>query len=196
MTSASVTVMAATYDEAKFAEMVVFGAELLAGDEGAGATKLNTLLSFADFSHVRRHGTPISAAEYQKLNWGPAPRRLLPVRRDLCAAGAIEIEDRVDPLGYRTTQVRATRPADLSVFTDDEEATIRSVAALLRSMTAAQVSALSHEDPGWRLVEPGETIPYESAYLQPDDEIPAGIEFEVHDRAGELAEQHAHRAAG
>ncbi len=32
-------------------------------------------------------------------------------------------------------------------------------------MTALEVSDLSHEEPGWRLVELNETIPYEAALL-------------------------------
>ena len=50
-------------------------------------------------------------------------------------------------------------------------------------MTAAEATALSHDDPGWRLVATGETIPYEAAYLPIVDEIPAGIEDEVRQRA-------------
>ena len=54
--------MGGTYDESKFAEMLVLAAELLASDHRGGATKLNKLLyfaDFADFAHVRTHGRPI-----------------------------------------------------------------------------------------------------------------------------------------
>jgi hypothetical protein len=32
-------------------------------------------------------------------------------------------------------------------------------------MTGTQVSDLSHQEPGWRLTEVGETIPYSTAFL-------------------------------
>ena len=57
------------------------------------------------------------------------------------------------------------RPADLSVFTSEEIATIDQVLTDLEGLTATQVSDLSHEEPGWRLVADGETIPYEAALV-------------------------------
>lgn len=182
-------------DEAKFAEMIVLAAELLSDDDRGGATKLNKLLYFADFAHVRTHGRAISGVEYQKLDHGPAPRRLLPVRRDLVADGSVEVVTETDALGYNVTRVVPNRPADRSRFDDAELATMQRVADLLKSMTSAQASALSHEDPGWRLVSVGDTIPYEAAYLPIADEIPAGIESEVRQRAAELAVTHRARVA-
>ena len=70
------------YDEAKFAELLLYVARRLDGDPAGGAVKLNKVLFYAEFAHVRAHGQPISGAEYEKLENGPAPRRLLPVRRD------------------------------------------------------------------------------------------------------------------
>ena len=186
--------MEAVYDESKFEACLLLAAELLEGDHRGGATKLNKLLYFSDFSHVRTHGRPISGADYQKLPHGPAPRRLLPVRNRLVERGDIEIESETDALGYRIDRISVLRKANRSALGADEIQTMKNVASLLRSMTGAEVSALSHEDPGWQLVEPGETIPYESAYLRPDDEVPTGIETAVRKRASELARQHSERA--
>ena len=69
------------YDEAKFTELLLHVADRLRNDRAGGATKLNKVLYFADFAHVRRHGRPISGAEYQKLAHGPAPRPLRPGAR-------------------------------------------------------------------------------------------------------------------
>ena len=61
------------YDEAKFTEMLLYVADKLGDDRAGGATKLNKILYFAEFAHVRRHGRPISGADYFRLDQGPAP---------------------------------------------------------------------------------------------------------------------------
>ncbi|MEM1331939.1 MAG: Panacea domain-containing protein [Actinomycetota bacterium] len=152
------------YDEKKFTELLVLVAERLADDHAGGATKLNKLLYFADFTHFRRTGQPITGAAYQKLANGPAPRRLLPVRSRLIESGEIELEER-DFLGYKQHRLVTKRRADVSVFSHDELTTIDDVFADLVGMNGREVSDLSHEEAGWRLTEEGETIPYEAALI-------------------------------
>jgi uncharacterized phage-associated protein len=151
------------YDEAKFREMVLYVAARLRDDRSGGATKLNKVLYFADFAHVRRHGRPISGAEYQKLPQGPAPRRLRPVRQRLVVEGAAVVETE-DFLGYELHRLVPRREADLSLFDKDERATLDKVLDDLDGMTSAHVSELSHQEPGWRLCNDGETIPYQMAH--------------------------------
>ena len=152
------------YNEQKFTEMLLYVADRLRSDRSGGATKLNKVVFFADFAHVRRTGSPISGAQYQKLPWGPAPRRLVPVRDQLIAAGDAHLEH-AEFLGRTLQRVVPDRAADVSVFSDEELATIDQVLSDLDGLTAVQVSDLSHEEPGWRLVEEGETIPYEAALV-------------------------------
>ena len=156
--------MRVVYDEAKFTELLLYVAERLAGDRAGGATKLNKVLFFADFAHVRRHGTPITGAEYQKLPQGPAPRRLKPVRDGLVASRAAKVA-REEFLGYELHRLVPLRSADLSVLTEDELETIDRVLADLEGLNARQVSDLSHEEAGWRLVDEGDVIPYEAALV-------------------------------
>jgi hypothetical protein len=73
------------------------------------------------------------------------------------------VDDQV--LGFRQRRLVPRREPDLLAFTADERATIDRVIDDLRSLTASQVSDLSHEEPGWRLVEDGETIPYAAATI-------------------------------
>lgn len=156
--------MKTTYDERKFTELLVYVASRLQADRSGGATKLNKILFFADFAHVRRTGAPITGAEYQKLEHGPAARRLVPVRDRLIANGEAELHDE-EFLGYRPHRLVPLRDAVLSVFTEDELATIDKVLADLEGLNARQVSDLSHDEAGWRLVEFGDTIPYEAALV-------------------------------
>ena len=156
--------MRVVYNETKFTELLLHVAARLRTDRAGGATKLNKVLFFADYAHVRRSGAPITGAEYQKLPQGPAPRRLKPVRDALVAAGAAKVE-REEFLGYELQRLVPLREADLSVFTDAELKTIDQDLADLDGLKARQVSDLSHEEAGWRLVEEGEVIPYEAALV-------------------------------
>lgn len=156
--------MQVNYDERKLTELVLCIAERLLSDTSGGATKLNKLLYFADFAHVRRTGSPITGDEYQKLRHGPAPRRLKPIRDSLVELGDAEISME-DFLGYSVHRLVPRRVADASVFSEVELTTIDKVIDDLDGLTARQVSDLSHEEAGWRLVEFGDTIPYETALL-------------------------------
>lgn len=156
--------MNATYDERKFTELLVFVASRLQSDQSGGATKLDKVLFFADFAHVRRTGAPITGATYQKLEHGPAARRLRPVRDQLVSNGEAELREE-EFLGYRQHRLVPRREADLTVFTNDEFATMDKVLADLDGLNARQVSDLSHEEAGWRLVDLGDDIPYEAALV-------------------------------
>lgn len=155
------------YDERKLTELVLYVSKRLETDRAGGATKLNKVLYFADFAHVRRTGRPITGAEYQKLPQGPAPRRLLPVRTALVERGDAEVR-RETYLGYEQHRLVAKRDPDLSVFDADELESVDRVLEDLAHLTAAQVSSLSHAEPGWLLVDEGETIPYAAALIAPE----------------------------
>ena len=156
--------MQVRYDEAKFTEMLLYVAQRLRNDRAGGATKLNKVLFFAEFAHVRRHGQPIAGAAYQKLSQGPAPRRLRPLRQRLIDNGDAEIVVE-DFLGYEMHRLVPLRQADLRQFSPDELVTIDRVLDDLGPLTGTQVSDLSHEEPGWLHVSYGETIPYELALV-------------------------------
>lgn len=153
-----------SYSREKFAELLLHVAERLRDDRAGGAAKLNKVVFFAEFTHLRRHQAVISGCEFQKLAHGPAPQQLLPVRKQLIAEGAAELVTG-DFLGRPQHRLLPKRRADLSVFTTAELQTIDDVLDQLADLTARQVSELSHEEPGWELTEIGETIPYATAFL-------------------------------
>jgi hypothetical protein len=157
---------AATYNEPKLRELVLYVADRLREDRAGGATKLNKVLYFADFAYIRRTGSSITGAVYQKLPQGPAPTRLVPLRDALIAAGDAELVTE-SFLGYEQHRLVARRPADLSMFDPSEIACVDEVLTDLRHLTAKQVSDLSHAEPGWAIVEPGDVIPDAAALLAP-----------------------------
>jgi uncharacterized phage-associated protein len=133
-------------------------------DEAFGAVKLNKLLFFSDFLAFVRLGKAITGQEYQKLDHGPAPRRMLPVIREMERSGVIRQRSN-DFYGMEQTRTIALEKPDLSKFTAEEIALVDTVVAHFRRKTAQQVSDESHQFLGWEVAGPGETIPYEVALI-------------------------------
>lgn len=153
------------YDEDKLKELVLYIAARTSEDSNAGAVKLNKYLYFADFTAVRKLGHPITGAEYQRLSHGPAPRRLLPVRDALVRQGDARLEKRIDGFGYGhdvLVPLREARPGSLSMA---ETEVVDEVIDRLHSLTATEVSDVSHREAGWQVVAEGDTIPYELAFV-------------------------------
>lgn len=90
------------YDERKFAELLLYIAEPLQNDRAGGATKLNKVVFFAEFTHLRRHHRVISGCDFQKLSHGPAPRQLVPVRDRLVRSGAADLVEEDFLAGHNT----------------------------------------------------------------------------------------------
>ena len=156
-----------TFNPGKFRSLVLYLAHRsLEGTRHFGATKLNKQLYFCDFTAFARLGKPITGAQYQRLGQGPAPRELVSERQRLLDDGLAELKfERV----FRYTQERLVPRDDCDhlaeEFEPDELEVIEEVIEETRDLTAREVSDLSHQEPGWLLTEPGETIPYESAWL-------------------------------
>ncbi|MEM8923897.1 MAG: Panacea domain-containing protein [Actinomycetota bacterium] len=186
----------AAYDDAKFTELVLHAAQLLVGDPSGGAVKLNKLLYFAETEHYRRTGRTITGVEFQKLPHGPAPRAMLDVRSRLAAAGRARLQSSVTDGGHRLDALVPLAEPDLSLFDESERHTIATVADQLRTMTATEVSELSHRQAGWQLVDVGETIPHCAALLDEEATVPDRLRPVVAVRARELSERHGGDASG
>ena len=148
----------------KLAELILYISEKSESDPRFGAVKLNKILFFSDAIAYGKMGAAITGQEYQRLPWGPAPRRLLPVRDQLRADEELAIR-KTDRFGQEQDRTIALRPADLDAFSGAEIAIVDEVIQALWDRNAAEVSDLSHRVRGWQLASEGETIPYESIFL-------------------------------
>jgi hypothetical protein len=173
------------YDERKFAEILLYVAAGLTDDPGGGAVKINKALYNADFGHMRAYGTPITGAEYQRLPHGPAPRRLVPVRTALIESGAAQLKDDLY-LGCSVKRLVPLRSPDQSQLSETERKMLDQAVAVEKARSAAESSAASHREPGWRMVADGDTIPYETAFLRG-----AVVTDRVRRRVQELATERA-----
>ena len=170
-------------DDQKLRELILFISARSEGDETFGATKLNKLLFFADYLAYRQLGKSITGQEYQKLDNGPAPRRLLPIIGDMQESGDLVFSER-QYFGYVQRRSVALRDPDLSCFSGEEIAIVCQLIEFWHGKTAREISGASHHFPGWQLAETGETIPYDAALA--DLRKPTAEECAI---GGELAPQ-------
>lgn len=153
-----------SYDEQKLQELILYIAEKSADDPSFGDTKLNKLLWFSDFLAYATYGRPITGAVYQKLEHGPAPRRLLPARKALIDGGDVDIVRK--GRAYKRNVTVNRRPANTRLFDTEQLDLVDEVIELLRHHDASDVSALSHQlSAGWQLADMYEDIPYDSIFL-------------------------------
>jgi len=149
----------------KLRELVLHIAHQSQDDPAFGSTKLNKILFFADFIAYRKHGRSITNAEYQKLEFGPAPRIIKPLLEDMIENEAI-VEQVVDRFGYRQKRIVPLKFPNLDDFTAEQIAVVDQIIMLLRQKNAKDVSDLSHDFIGWKLARFGETIPYGVALVR------------------------------
>jgi hypothetical protein len=153
-----------TMDDEKLGQLILYVSLLSERDDAFGHTKLNKILFYSDIVAYGRTGKSITGQEYQKLEHGPAPRRFLPVLKDMMAAGDCVVQD-VAYFDRPQKRVIVLRDPDLRSFSGEEIATVNWVIESLRGLNATQVSQLSHEDTGWKIARIGDTIPMSSAFL-------------------------------
>ncbi|HEX8211328.1 MAG TPA: Panacea domain-containing protein [Longimicrobium sp.] len=159
-------------NDEKMAELILYVSDRSQLDPAYGATKLNKILFYADFLYYAKHGRSITGQEYMRLEKGPAPRRLVPVREEMVADGELVVR----PQAYGPWQQKRPIPLrdpQLAEFSGDEIAMVDSVIAAFWGRSATEVSDISHRFPGWDYANDRETIPYATALTsdrEPDED--------------------------
>jgi len=148
----------------KLGELILYVARECETDPCCSSTKLNKILFYADFEAYRKLGASISGETYQKLEHGPAPRRLIPTVAELERAGwcAWETGERY---GFEGRRLVALREPDVTLFSAPELELVSRVIRDLWKLNATEVSDLSHRFAGWQAADLGETIPYETVFV-------------------------------
>jgi uncharacterized phage-associated protein len=149
----------------KFKELILYLSEKSRDDKKFGATKLNKLLYFCDFGAYVELGKPITSAGYFRLRNGPAPRCLLPVRKEMVESGLLEVQTvhlaTKNKPQERTVNLRAPK---MNAFSPAEMKLIDSVLMEFRDYDSDEISDRSHREMGWLLMAEHETIPYPMAF--------------------------------
>jgi len=150
--------------DTRFRELILYVAWRSMDDRDFGAVKLNKILFYADFNAYEKWAKPISGQEYQKLEFGPCPRRLLAVQNQLLDEG--DADWQIAEVGnYTQRRLVPLREPNVEAFTAEEIALVDEVIKQLRGCNAKMVSEMSHDFIGWQLAELGETIPYTTLFL-------------------------------
>ena len=174
-----------TLDPDKFRELVLYIVNRSKDDHRFGATKLNKLLYYIDTRSYLELDYPITGATYRRLPAGPVPRAIMAAKRQLVDAGAISIEKR-PYFNYLQERLAPLKDADLSLFEEREVQIIDEVIDQLREYNGSELSAFSHAEWGWRLMDNYEVIPYELSFLSPEPAPIEAIEYGIR-----LAKEHA-----
>jgi uncharacterized phage-associated protein len=156
------------YNEEKLQELMLYVAGRCEAHARFGATKLNKILFYADFFSYGARRKPITGAEYQRFQFGPAPVRLLPVEAALINSGAAVKRPGLTPGNYTEKRLIALRMARLDLFDAEEISIVESVIEAFKDASATDVSNLSHALPAWKFAKDREIIPYCTALLPQD----------------------------
>lgn len=157
--------------EERMRELIVYISDKCAGHPRYGATMLNKILWAVDFISFQNRGVPITGEKYQRLERGPAPLRVMPIRRQLETDGDIHVRTVKYPVGTQH-RIVALRSADLSIFSGEEIALVDTVINSLTKMNSDQVSEWSHIR-AWKTRYDHDLLPYESIFLS-DEPVTVG----------------------
>ena len=170
----------------KLRELILYVANRLSLHPKFGATKLNKILFYSDFVAYAQLGESITGETYWRLPKGPAPRFFVQVRRMMVEAGEITRYSRSTHSGPQH-RIAPLRPPVMKEFTSEQISIVEQVIEELRDKDATEVSDLSHEFIGWKIVKEKEDIPYGTVFLRDPKEI------RVTERHRKIADQIAER---
>ncbi|MBF0374787.1 MAG: SocA family protein [Alphaproteobacteria bacterium] len=164
------------FDREKFKELTLYicwragGSFPKLGAQRLGATKLNKILWYSDVLSYSELGKPVTDAVYVKRQFGPVPKEIMPIRKELEAEGAL-VSRQEDFFGKRQTQFFALRKPKLVRFTADEISLIDSIIEwVCDEHSAASISATSH-DRIWDAAEIGEELPLFTIFASQAGEV-------------------------
>jgi uncharacterized phage-associated protein len=126
-------------------------------------TKLNKLLFYADFKHLKEYTLSITGAEYAHVPFGPAPDNYEIYYASLNSQKAIEFIEQPYPAGYVGEIIKAIKEADLSLFSPSELRIMASVMEDFTKYSAGEITEFSHKELGYQETNNGDLISYKYA---------------------------------
>lgn len=158
------TIQGSQTGDEKMRELILYLAAKSETDPRFSSTKLNKLLFYCDFGAYRQLGQSITGHSYRKLQFGPAPKAMLPILERMKGdRECVELEK--DHFGHAQRRIVALRPPDVSLFTAEELRLADRILQELWESNATEVSDLSHDFIGWKAAALNEIIPYETVFV-------------------------------
>ena len=124
-------------------------------------TKMNKVLFYIDFLSYRERGMAISGLTYNSIDFGPVPHRW-----DRVYSAFDEVVPQPKLVREQeSVELTAAAEADMRAFTEQELAVIDTVCARMKTLSAHDISILSHSEPAWKNhLHQCETIPFSEAF--------------------------------
>ncbi len=124
-------------------------------------TKMNKVLFYIDFLSYRERGMAISGLAYNSIEFGPVPQRW---DRVFSAFDEVVPQSKL-VVDQECVELTAASEADMSCFTEQELEVIDTVCARMKTLSAHDISKLSHVEPAWKNhLHQSETIPFSEAF--------------------------------
>jgi len=132
-----------------------------------GVTKLNKILWYSDIEYYRRTGQSITGSRtYVRLPRGPVPHMIEDALKLLQKAGKV-LERRAKVYDYERREFVWIIEPDISMFSVDQIDIINIYIDIIKSMTAEQISNITHEDAMWDELENGDPMPVSAGSIIP-----------------------------
>lgn len=154
----------------KFEQTLLYILEKIGGKPNIGQTVLYKLLYFIDFDYYEKYEEQLIGAKYIKNTYGPTPIMFAKI------IDRLEKERKIETIKskfYRHEQtkylVNPENMTNVSALSSQELAHIDWEIDRLGSMTASQITALSHLDTPWVAARDKEPLEYEHVFYRPDE---------------------------
>lgn len=154
------------FDKEKMKSVLLYILKKCGLSPNVGKTVLFKLLYFSDFDAHEQLQKPITGETYSRIMYGPAPRHFDQVVKELEKEGKIKSSKRKLHNGKDQIRYEPLSNPDLSLLSPQELTIIDKVISKCGSMTAGQITALSHQDIPWRATRSNETIDYDLVFYR------------------------------
>lgn len=157
-------------DRRKLKELILYVSQQCAPKFNFGSVILYKILYFSDHFAYGKLGQPITGADYMKEKHGPIPRTGYLARTELEAEGRLTIKEIKKGRGTLKKPVALDSP-NMSLFTEAEIVLIDSIIERFWESSTRKVRKASHVLAAWRAYRIGESIPYETVFISPNQRL-------------------------
>lgn len=133
-----------------------------------GFIKLNKILWRSDFASYAARIRPVTGRPYQRLPFGPAPKEMLPILRELEENRYIDIKHEDFGDGIVEKRVIPLVQYDITMFDKDDIMFVEEAIKYYWDKTGAETSDDSHWV-AWRTRYNRDPMPYELSFLSDND---------------------------
>lgn len=151
----------------KFRQILLYILKKVGGSPNVGMTVLYKILYFIDFDYYEKNENQLMGLVYLKNHHGPTPRLFEELIGDLLKEGIVEvIKSKFYQYPQRKYLINPAIEPDLSVLDGKEKDHIDWELQRLASLTAKQLSDLSHKDVPWITADNGRPLDYEAVFYR------------------------------